>query len=111
MEYQLMMRHLSARLRKRAKGKYQFVTGAESGHHPCESTSVGLRVYTTPNRQVAGLRVNTTLEALSSSIVSEVDADSQDGVDHHVANICVNVIRYASEWERNDDEVILGFMH
>jgi len=45
--------------------------------------------------------VDTTPEALSSSIFSEVDVDSQDGVDHHVARVCVDVIRYAFEWEHN----------
>ena len=80
-------------LGKRAKGKYLFVTEVESGHHPYESTNGRAEMDFTLDRQVAGLQVDNTLDALRGSIVSKVDVDSQDGVDHHLARICIDMLR------------------
>jgi len=41
-------------LGKRVKGKYPFVTRAESGHHPCESISSGAESVSHPGPASGG---------------------------------------------------------
>ena len=79
----------------------------------CDPLGMRLRRTSSYDTQVAGLRVDTTPDVDSSGGAknAKVMWIPRESVDHLVARVCVDVIQNASEWEHNDDGVILEFMH